>query len=229
MSINICMVNWNDILIIGDSFCAARNEDFYWPNRLCNKLTGKTGTPRGHGFGGIAWWSTRKKLIEELSNAPVQILIMCHAEAQRIPSDYDIPFNIASVTSGGLSKNYQDLNKKYPMEDFMQAAQMYYKYLHSQDFHDWTLNQWFNELPTITSGIPHVIHLPCFNQSVYPHPIGIRCKTALFDWVADPHKPRTREHANHMSIEENARFSDIMYDVVVNYLNNPECEREFNI
>lgn len=51
----------NDILILGDSFAASRNEPEDWPNRLTQLLTGQDFSPDrnplGCGFSGAGWWS----------------------------------------------------------------------------------------------------------------------------------------------------------------------------
>jgi hypothetical protein len=223
------MFNWHDILILGDSFCACRGENFFWPNLIYHKFSGKYGIPRGHGFGGTSWWSTRKQLLMEMSSAMPKILIICHTEPQRIPSDFDIPFNMASVDSGQLLKKNREFSDKYPMEDFVKSAQLYYKFLHSTEFNIWSLHQWFNELSIITAKIPFVIHLPCFQESMYPHAHGISCSTPLFSWVKEPLKPTNPVHGNHMSIEENANFADHLYQAISNYMNNPNCDRQFTI
>ena len=40
----------------------------------------------------------RKKLIEELQECVPKVLIICHSEASRIPSDIDLPLNAGTTT-----------------------------------------------------------------------------------------------------------------------------------
>jgi hypothetical protein len=213
------MIEWDDILIIGDSFCACRSDSKFWPNLLCTKLSNSVKpSPRGGGFGGTSWWSGRKKLIEELAYRIPKILIMCHTEPQRIPNDYDIPLNMVSVSDiAPLSSQYPNLTSKFPLNDFSRAAIQYYKYLHSEDFYNWAIIQWYQELDYLSKDISKVIHLHSFIDSVYAHETGISCLTPLFDWASEPLKIGSSTHANHMSLEENAKLAQILYDVILKY------------
>jgi len=75
------MYTWNDIVILGDSFCSQRKVPNHWPYRLSNLLTdkdpGPTNPARGYGWGGASWWSLKKQLPFYLKNQP-KVLIFCH-------------------------------------------------------------------------------------------------------------------------------------------------------
>jgi hypothetical protein len=200
-----------------------------WPCLLATQLTGESRIPRGAGIVGASWWSYRKELLKELNISPVKLLIICHTEPYRIPHDSNLPLNSSSVE--GESRAFAPWIQSLPIPDLQEAGRAYYKYLHSDDFHNWCQLQWFRELNDIISDIPFVVHLPCFTQSIYPHIIGIRCATALFECrlVTDHMNHRRLVTANHMSADENQQLADILYNVITDYIANPNRDREFII
>ena len=64
------MFEWDDILILGDSFVGSRTEQLDWPQLVACQLTNSVyeinRQPRGQGFNGCSWWSVRTRLYEEL-------------------------------------------------------------------------------------------------------------------------------------------------------------------
>jgi hypothetical protein len=153
------MLDWKDILIIGDSFCYARFQPTDWPQiimqRLCNR---RAETVRGMGFSGASWWSARKQLVEELEKHAPKLLIMTHTEMQRIPSDEDYTLNSSSVFNlGPESKSVPD--------EVLLAGQQFYKYLFCQDFYIWAQQAWFKEIDELVEKyeIPYVIHMHTFD------------------------------------------------------------------
>ena len=149
------MYRWEDVLVIGDSFCYSRINNT-WPFIVSNTLSGSDKETRGQGFSGGSWWSVRKKLLNDLQNTIPKILIICHTEPHRIPNDYDYGLNYKSV-------EYE----KFPTE-IQLAAIYYYKNLMSRDFHEWTCLQWFKELDEIIekNKIEKVIHFFLFWRCV---------------------------------------------------------------
>ena len=87
----------DEFLIIGDSFAAHRSEDSDWPRLLATLQTDVTQTPRGQGFGGASWWSTRKCLLTELAIKVPKVLVLCHTESGRLPSDFNFGINVSTV------------------------------------------------------------------------------------------------------------------------------------
>ena len=85
------MFDWDDILIIGDSYVSARDKEFNWPMSLALQLTGlafnKDRLPRGIGYPGCAWWSVRNELLKQLSIKIPKVLILCHPDKNRYISD----------------------------------------------------------------------------------------------------------------------------------------------
>ncbi len=211
------MYEWDDILIVGDSFCAERDQLYHWPVIFANKLTNENKiNPRGKGYGGASWWSTRKKLIEELNQLSAKIVIICHTEPNRIPNDHDYSLNYSNV-------QYQILkNNKNKIFD---AAEKYYKHLYSSIFLEWAQNRWFSELDEYLSkiSIEKVIHLHCFpTKDRNPHifKIGFTMNGFLFDYC-DPTFPD--DHPNHMTLELNEKFANYLISVIENYQGDGRC------
>jgi hypothetical protein len=156
------MFKHENILIVGDSFAKHRTNDTDWPKILCKLLTGSDMIPRGEGFGGASWWSTRKNLLKELEIKVPQILIICHTEPLRIPSDSNFGINVASATKwpvvvpAGQEKNY--------VPSIKEAAAMYYTYLASTEYSNWAQLAWFKELEhlqhctALKSAVPSQLH-----------------------------------------------------------------------
>jgi hypothetical protein len=186
--------------------------------------------PRGTGFAGASWWSVRQSLLTEINIVPVKLLIVCHTEPERMPNDHGMAINPWSVENGQIDLDGKILVKGKPLsstlvEEITSAARMYYKYLHSSNFHLWCLHQWFKDLDYIVRDIPFVVHIPCFKQSMYPHTTGIVCKTPLhLEWAKTPMIPNL---ANHMTVDENQLLADKLYAVITDYMINPDRDREF--
>ena len=101
------MLTWNDIVIIGDSFCYHRTEAESWPKKLALQLTNDSTTvSRGLGYPGGSWWAARKRLLNELSISVPKILIMCHTEPNRLPNYYDFSLNGASIFDNSPGNDY---------------------------------------------------------------------------------------------------------------------------
>jgi len=211
-----------DIIIVGDSFCVHREKETDWPVYLTKLLTGTKELPRGKGFGGQSWWSVRKELLLELKKAPCKVLVLCHTEAHRIWSDLNRPINFASVerdfnlqsTTGPDYVDSKDLN---------QAAALYYKYLYSVDFHNWSNQAWFNELVEIVvnNNIEKVIHLHCFrfgDDQINIFKKGVTITNVLNEYVAAEDKvPREGLNpriSNHFTHELNVKFASELYKVI---------------
>lgn len=157
----------DDILIIGDSFCACRIHDYDWPIVVVNKLTGKSyDSVRGKGFTGAAWWSARKLLLEQLEKRVPEVLIMTHTEMQRIPSDENYGLNSGSVFNAEFYSNSQKVRpgENVVPHEVLLAGQSYYKYLFCKDFMQWAQTRWFYEIDEIVKAynVPYVIHFHAF-------------------------------------------------------------------
>jgi hypothetical protein len=209
------MLAHKDLLIIGDSFAAQREFDYDWPNHLCSLLTGRHTAPRGQGFSGAAWWSTRKLLLKELAVHKPKVLILCHTEAARIPSDHDIGLNISTVDANSI---VVPQDKHIDSSAVIQAVKMHYAYLHSADYAKWAQRAWYQELDSILAqyDIEHVIHLHTFppykkdpNLYVFKH--GITNKTPLWELCKHVKQDQTR---NHFTQEQNIHIAHRLHAAI---------------
>jgi hypothetical protein len=211
------MFDHSDVLIVGDSFAKNRDSESDWPKLLCKLLTDSNKIPRGQGFGGASWWSTRKCLLAELEIKVPEVLVICHTEAMRIPSDFDFGINVASaskwpvVVPAGQEKNY--------VAQIRDAAAMYYTYLASSEYSNWAQLAWYHELEQmlIKHTIPHVIHLHCFppgyGQTVlHCFKIGHTVQTALWDMCQDVDQSTAR---NHFTTEQNVKIAHSINNTLV--------------
>jgi hypothetical protein len=213
--------NWNDILIVGDSFCSDRLSETDWPQALTCKLSNneydRTRIPNGAGFDGASWWSTRRCLMKELNKSIPKIIIFCHTEKMRIPSDYDYALNHRSVEIRELIPK----QKKVMPEDLAKAAEGFYNHLLSHEFQDWTMRQWFHEIDWIMNKhqIEKVIHLYSFpdwhNKPLYKFKHGVTIMDPLYNY----HKLNTdiERFPNHFNNYENVQFATFLFDIIENY------------
>jgi hypothetical protein len=208
------MYNWDDILILGDSFAEERTPYHSWVQLVALGLSGlsydKNRIPRGCGLGGTSWWSVRKSLIKELSIGIPKILIICHTEPHRLPNDKDIPLNYKSV-----------LESRHP-SDLEEAGRMYYKHLISWEFNNWAILQYFKELDEICNGIEKVLHFYCFEgpHTEYTFKKGVTFREPLFNY-AEKSKPFIirflYKNLNHMILEKNRLLAENILHILDNY------------
>jgi hypothetical protein len=212
---------WNDILIVGDSFCAERTMPVDWPQIFTLHLTGnkfeKDQLPRGQGYGGASWWSARKKLLDELLINPVKVLVVCHTEPFRIPNDDALSLNTKSVELGDI---WNPLGVKSPSENFIKAARGYYEYIICENFHLWAYQQWFNEIDKIAvdNNIEKVVHFFCFRGDYNNHIFsrGITMSIPLID-LQQSAVWKKNETRNHFLPAQNLEFGVKLATVVKNY------------
>lgn len=218
--VNGDMFSHDEILIVGDSFAYERLDPRSWIRILTKLLTGYDETPRGKGFPGCSWWSVRKCLLSELSARVPRLLIVCHTEEMRIPSDEDFPLNFISVEdlSPHLICEPQLLNMDY--QEVAAAGRQYYKYLYSDQFHLWAQSQWFKELDDLVKKleIPYVIHIHCFPRKTCQegHAVfknGMIVEEILCDYAVE-YSP---DVLNHFTVDQNKHLAHQIYHAVNNY------------
>lgn len=213
---------WDDIIIVGDSFCAERTLQNDWLNIFAFAITGQKfqigQLVRGEGYRGGSWWSARKKLLEELKHRPAKVLVCCHTEPYRIPNDKGLGLNTRSVCD---TRNVATpAGVKEPSEQFINAAQNYYEYIICEDFHLWAYRQWFQEIDEISlkNNIEKVIHLLCFDGYqnhtfskgvTMEQPLATMCNTTPL-WT----HPKTR---NHFSTTQNIELGATLANIIKNY------------
>jgi hypothetical protein len=210
----------NDILILGDSFCSAREEPTDWPMVVSQKLTGYNHIPRGVGFAGGSWWSVRRALLEEIQKGIPKVLILCHTEANRIPNNYNLGINYGSVRDGRVDRKRckEDISEE-KLQRIIEAGKLYYEELWSLEYCRWAQKSWFRELDQMIEKwcIPYVIHLRCFaDSSDYIFKNSITIQEALVSIQShDPSIPSLMH--NHFSDDLNQKFGNKMVELILNY------------
>jgi len=207
------MYDWDDVLIVGDSWCSERENLGHWPNQLLFELTDiAKGIPRGRGYPGCSWWSVRKRLINELNTKSAKIVIVVHTDASRIPSDIDKPFTINSAR-----KHSQEL--KSPQNRIIyKAAADYYSHLYSANFHDWAERQWFQELDSflIEKQVEKVIHLYGVSKNNhYTFKSGVTVQQSIHKYLTQ--NTETMFYPNHMTYENNQKLAMFLNKLITNY------------
>lgn len=211
---------WQDILIAGDSFCAGRRYSHEWPQLLLQHLTGQPYDPkiipRGHGYSGASWWSTRKCIIDEFNTwPPVKVLIVCHTDSHRIPSDKNFSLNAVSVERAVL---HRETGGDDPMpERLAQAGRLYYEELINWGFNEWACQRWFIELDELIAGqksLEKVIHLFCFDGNFYQFKQGVTVADTLIK-----HRSKN-EISNHFDYQGNQQLAGSLAKILDNYPGN---------
>jgi len=224
------MYNHNDILIVGDSFVKDRSHPTDWPMALLTMLSGSKEIPNGVGIGGTSWWTARRYIVKSLQNQPPKILIICHTDPLRLPSNKDIGLNSGTV----LGQKYDTKNSYWYSKEEFDAAAMYYTHLISTEFHNWARDQWFNELDSLVSSVPIVVHLHCFEQFesvnngikvssfIFKH--GITSAEELFPLQClalgvkmDEYEGDLPGFRNHFSPENNVKIAQALYSAVMTF------------
>jgi hypothetical protein len=213
--------NWNDILIVGDSFCGQREHKDHWPQIVLSQLTGVgdiASGPRGQGYPGASWWSVRKRLIKEIK-VPPKIAIFCHTEPDRLPNKDDWGINFRSVE---LGKIHTTNNFDNPMpEEFRKACEYYYTNIWMPEFHLWAITQWFKELDELTANIEKVLHFYSFpgHHDHYTFKNGVTFSDPLINYQVKRKMFSLKDppSANHFDINTNRRFAESVLYYIKNY------------
>jgi len=212
------MYNWDDVLIVGDSWCGERDNLGHWPNLLLFELTDiAKGIPRGKGFPGCSWWSTRKRLLNELRDKPAKVIIIIHTDPSRIASDEDFPMTVNMAFRTVTVKGRWETQEK---ELRARAAAEYYSHLYSANFHIWAEQKWFEELDNFL--IDHkdakIIHLYGHRTNIdnqYKFNMGVTVEPHLYQYYA--HNTQNIAYPNHMSIEHNEKLALSLKNIILNY------------
>lgn len=210
------MYDWDDILIVGDSWCSEREHLVHWPNNLLFELTDiPKGIPRGIGYSGCAWWSVRKRLIDELNTKPAKIVIIIHTDASRMPSDTNKP-----LTINNARRYSKDTTKSLENRIMHKAADDYYKHFYSADFHNWAERQWFLELDNFLEKkqVKKVIHLYGVRRNkdqIYKFKCGVTVEQTIQKYYTT--NTETMHYPNHMTYENNQNLASFLYKLITNY------------
>jgi len=220
--------NHDDILIVGDSFCANRVRTTDWPNKLVELLTGiSTTSARGKGFSGASWWSTSRELKRQLLISIPKVLIICHTEPNRIPSADNFSLNYSTVFAEGEQFLLHTIGKNFRI--IQEAGRYYYKFLHNDEWHRWTETAWYKELDEIieTHNIPYVIHLFCFDDcnTDYKFKRGLTSLEILTS-LTESHVYSGK--MNHFSQEANISVATAIVDMITNHYQDG-VTKDFNL
>jgi hypothetical protein len=203
----------NDILIVGDSWCAERSNYDHWPKLLYSELTNDDkNIPRGKGYSGCAWWSVRKRLLAEFKLSIPKLVIICHTDYSRIPNDNDMPITVSGA--------FRSLKPKYSIDNpIYKSAASYYNHLYSKNFHLWAQQQWYHELDYILNyhNIEKVIHLFGFPPEGKMHlfKAGLTVKDPLTRYLIT--NVNSIKWDNHMTPENNHRLALSLLEIIKNY------------
>lgn len=213
----------SDILIVGDSFCASRNKETNWPNKLVELLSGVSLPARGQGFGGCHWWSTRQGLISEIAISIPKVLVLCHTDHGRLPSDQNFPLNYTTTVIEESRMLPYRIGQDYRI--IQEAAKYYYKYLQSFAWDDWTANAWYTELDNLIAehDIPYVIHLFGFENCMYNFKRGMT-SIEILSSIQVLHDGKD----NHMTESANISVATAIADMVANHYQDGVI-KDFNL
>lgn len=196
------------ICIIGDSFCAERNNQTDWPLHLANLLKFKL---IGIGLPGASWWGIRKQFLQIYNSEQfnsIDLFVFCHSEPHRI------------IFSSGKTINVHDEKNRDMLKFYLTDIQNF-------EFNDWCCMQWFKELNSLLTG-KKVIHIQNFsNTSKYFDTLnGIRILpdlhrlslSELNDTDAKLFMHDTRR--NHFNTENNIKIADFLYNTYTDNIND---------
>ena len=195
-----------NIIVVGDSFCAA---DSGWPNILAQRLNL---TLINHGQGGQPWWNVRNFLntIDEETLTNTEVMVFVHTNAGRIPtSNSQIGFVDHSAE---------------PKTEIDKSIQLYYKYIHEPEFLNWAQQQWFLEINQRWS-YKKIVHLHSFPWSLdYGKSLsGIKistnlCSISLNELGADNLELFNDTRPNHLNNQNNNELAYQLSNLIQNYI-----------
>jgi len=203
-AVNGCTALKN-IVVVGDSFCAA---DSGWPGQLAHRLNMSL---INHGQGGQPWWNVRNFLnnVDEETLANTEVMIFAHTNAGRIPT---------SNTQLGLIDHSAE-----PATEMEKAIQLYYKYIHEPEFLNWAQQQWFLEINQ-RWGHKKIVHLHSFPWSVeYGKSLpGLNivtnlCSISLNELGVDRFELFNDQRANHLNDHNNNELACQLSKLIQTY------------
>jgi hypothetical protein len=225
------MKKFNNLMIIGDSFCASRhsNSNYDWPVVL-GKMLDCTVSGRGHG--GSAWWTNKLDLDSYKEDPATTILIVVHTDSLRLPNDYGIPMNVGEA----FSNNKEQLPNLRPgLREI--AASFYKSDLFCPDFYHWAQQAWIKELDADTRYYT-TIHIPGFDSVdlssikngifVTPgkdlHSLRALSDRELEKYPLHMYDPRK----NHFSDFNNVKFATALASIILKLQPGDTGERNFD-
>jgi hypothetical protein len=203
-----------ELFVTGDSFAFDRAFDTDWPLLLAHKLRMQL---RGQGFKGASWWSQRRCLLAQLQIQAPAVVVMCHTDHNRLPSDLDL-----GLTPGLLAQDdlyVPDHSRPYYSTHMHEAAVLFYQHLYSRSYQLWAAQAWYQQLDQLLAHVEKVIHIWCF-EPVYCFSRGMTAEGTLFDLSS--HRDHDSKHysRNHFSDADNIAIAECLQHAINNYADN---------
>jgi hypothetical protein len=187
---------FNKVIIIGDSFCFDRTDtNTDWPLILSKKLN----VPLyGKGFAGQSFWPCRNWINDiqnrKFFNNNKSLLIVCHTEYSRLPSNENVPLNLSVLQHefeddvqrdaatkiknmfGNFKDNSNELVKSkidIISDNLLLRAQktknllkeFYLSELYVNEFYNWAQQAWIKELNSMSPEFYKIMHIKGFDMT----------------------------------------------------------------
>lgn len=200
-----------NLIVVGDSFCASPG----WPQELARLLDLNLIVA---GFPGQHWWSYKNFLDNLLPEQFVhtELMVFVHTFTQRIAH---LNEELAKI----------DLTNLDSSNEIEQAAKLYYKHIHNDEFHDWAQIQWFKEVKEKYSSRVKTIHLHAFpwTQEYKQHLSGIQVRPSLSSISLDEIASKEfrlfdDRRSNHFSLPNNKTLAEELERLYRNYSQRDE-------
>jgi len=195
----------SNIIIVGDSFCASAGA---WPAELADALDL---TLISHGQGGQSWWNARKFInsINPAVIAQTEVMVFVHTNSDRIPT-YNEQI--------GLINHSAD-----PTTEIDHAVQLYFKYIHDNDFLTWAQRAWFLEINQRWAD-KKIVHLHSFPWSLDNGDLlsGLNvttnlCSISLNELGAERLELFADTRSNHLNAHNNSQLAQQLAELIQHY------------
>tara|TARA_B110000285_G_scaffold222384_1_gene276491 strand:- start:5467 stop:6147 length:681 start_codon:yes stop_codon:yes gene_type:complete len=212
-------MNNSELLILGDSFCSDRYKKSTWPklvsSTLCNLSYDSVIVPRGCGYAGASWWSSRRELLDNLKLNTPKVAIFCHTEPNRLPSKDNYALNISTIEAKNIYKCDGKTFTNIKNKRLLAAASLYYEQLWTHEYSMWSVTQWFKELDELTQGIEKVLHFYSFSGDYtnYTFNNGITFADSLKTYAVSD----KLSEGNHFTVVNNLKLAKLILRYVNNY------------
>jgi hypothetical protein len=200
-----------ELFVTGDSFAFDRVFPTDWPVLLAENLNMQL---RGQGYKGASWWSQRRCLMEQLQIRTPEIVVMCHTDYNRLPSDLDL-----GLTPGLVSQDHlyvPEYSKPHYNSDMHPAALLFYRHLYSRSYQLWAARAWYLQLEQLLASVDRVIHIWCF-EPVHDFIKGMTATGTLFHHSSRRDQESKHYSRNHFSDADNIIMAESIRWALENY------------
>ena len=170
------------------------------------------------GSEGRSIWYAHRQLVKYIDSADT--VCCCYTDRHRLPNMYDWPINLGSVTYYREGdKSSMHTMRYFPDENVWKAADLYYKHIYADDYHQLTQRLIINDIDQMLAdrGI-YSVHMMCFEDPPIEFRSGANLDVNLYQWLQNCGKTsidRDRD-ACHMSASMNAHVAQKVYDQIIN-------------